>query len=60
MFGRFKTNISVYLLWASCFRLKNVEPVSYSELRTKTEKGSKGVKSEFIEEGAKEEVHRGS
>jgi cell division cycle-associated protein 7 len=57
MFGRSKTTISIYLLWASCFRLKNVEPVSYSELSTKTEKGSKGVKSEFIEEGPMEEVY---
>jgi cell division cycle-associated protein 7 len=37
--------------------LKNAEPVSYSELHTKTEKGSKVVKSGFIEEGAKEEVY---
>ncbi|GJN04593.1 hypothetical protein PR202_ga22156 [Eleusine coracana subsp. coracana] len=38
-------------------RLKNVEPISYSELPTKQDKGSRAVKSEFIEEGAKEEVY---
>ncbi|GJM93465.1 hypothetical protein PR202_ga10023 [Eleusine coracana subsp. coracana] len=37
-------------------RLKNVEPVSYSELPTKQVKGSRAAKSEFIE-GAKEEVY---
>jgi cell division cycle-associated protein 7 len=58
MFGPFTTNINICLLWAPCFlRLKNAEPVSYSELHTKTEKGSKVVKSGFIEEGAKEEVY---
>ncbi|XP_062196921.1 uncharacterized protein LOC133899903 [Phragmites australis] len=38
-------------------RLKSMEPVSYSEIRTTKEKDSEGGKSAFIEEGAKEEVY---
>ncbi|XP_062183410.1 uncharacterized protein LOC133887463 [Phragmites australis] len=38
-------------------RLKSLEPVSYSEIRTQKEKDSEGAKSAFMEEGSKEEVY---
>ncbi|PAN43103.1 hypothetical protein PAHAL_8G211100 [Panicum hallii] len=38
-------------------RLKNVEPVSYCEIRPCKERDPQGVRTELLEEGAKEEIY---
>ncbi|XP_039777293.1 cell division cycle-associated protein 7-like isoform X2 [Panicum virgatum] len=38
-------------------RLKNVEPVSYCEIQPKKERDPQGVRTELLEEGAKEEIY---